>query len=163
PGLAGCTPPSALTSVRPHFKPASIQLRAPTVLEGNTCSTPLLSGIAVKVRHNGKKAPGQAQATITAKAVVGTRPRAVRDFDSHNPAPGLGACPTPTATTTPSPAPAQPISTTSPILTTSTTSTIPTTSTTTSTLPTTSTTASTTTTTPTSTVPTTSTTTTTTT
>src|SRR5215469_2955423 len=56
PGLAGCTPPSALTSVRPHFKPASIQLRAPTVLEGNTCSTPLLSGIAVKVRHNGKKA-----------------------------------------------------------------------------------------------------------
>jgi hypothetical protein len=64
PGEAGCTPPSALSSVRAHFKPARIQLRPPAVLQGNVCAPPLTTGIAVKVRPNGKKAPGHLRASI---------------------------------------------------------------------------------------------------
>src|SRR4029450_13186223 len=64
PGQAGCTPPIALTRLRSRFKPARIQLRPPTVLEGNVCSPMLPSGVAVKLRRNGKKAAGQGQARI---------------------------------------------------------------------------------------------------
>src|SRR5262245_49595721 len=62
PGLGGCTPPSSLASVRSRFKPAAIQLRPPTVLQGNACSPSLLGSVAVKVRRNGKKSPGQGRA-----------------------------------------------------------------------------------------------------
>jgi hypothetical protein len=170
PGLAGCTPPSALTSVRARFKPARIQLRPPTVLQGSVCSTPLTTGIAVKVRPNGKKAPGQLRASVLAKAGAGTRPRMDGDTYIVKCLPRVGPCPTTTtsttvpttattvpttATTVPTTATTVPTaSTTAP--TTATTSTIPTTSTTTtattSTIPTMST--STTTTTTTSTTPT---------
>ncbi len=44
PGMAGCTPPSALSSVRAHFKPARVQLHPPTELQGNACSPPLSAG-----------------------------------------------------------------------------------------------------------------------
>jgi pathogenesis-related protein 1 len=163
PGQGGCTPPSALTSVRARFKPARIQLRPPTELQGNVCSTTLRSMVAVRVRPNGRKAPGEVRAKILARAVAGTRPRIDRDTHILKCLPRVGPCPTTTTSTSttiiPSTATTAPTtSTTSTILTTSTT--VPTT-TTTSTIPTTSTTVPTTTTT--STIPTTSTTTTTTT
>src|SRR5262245_64219054 len=178
PGLAGCTPPSVLTSVRTRLKPARIQLRPPTVLQGSVCSSPLTTGIAVKVRPNGNKAPGQLRASILAKAGAGTRPRVDGDTYIIKCLPRVGPCPTtttttttvpPTTTTAPAIAPTSTLpsnTTTAPTTTTSSTiptiSTIPTTSTTapttttSSTIPTTSTTAPTTTTS--STIPTTSTT-----
>ena len=156
PGLAGCTPPSVLTSVRTRLKPARIQLRPPTVLQGSVCSSPLTTGIAVKVRPNGKKAPGQLRASVLAKAGAGTRPRVDGDTYIIKCLPRVGPCPTTTTTTTTVP----PTTTTAPAI--APTSTLPTntttapTTTTSSTIPTTSTTAPTTTTS--STIPTTSTT-----
>src|SRR5262249_10483276 len=78
PGLGGCTPPSALASVRARSKPAGI-LQPPTVHEGNVCSPLLRSMVAVRVRPNGRKAPGHLRATILARAGSGTRPRIDRD------------------------------------------------------------------------------------
>src|SRR5262245_20997676 len=175
----GCTPPSALTSVRARFKPARIQLRPPTVLQGNVCSTALGSMVAVRVRPNGRKAPGQLRAKILARAVSGPRPRIDGDTYLIKCLPRVGPCPTTTTTSTsstmiPSTTTTAPTTSTT-VPTTTTTSTIPnttttaptttttsTTPTTTTTVPTTTTTSTTpTTTTTTSTVPTTSTTTTT--
>src|SRR5262245_5876728 len=99
PGLGGCTPPSALTSVRTRFKPARVQLRPPTVLQGNVCSTALGSMVAVRVRPNGRKAPGQLRAKILARAVSGTRPRIDRDTDIIKCLPRVGPCPTTTTST----------------------------------------------------------------
>src|SRR5262245_27093738 len=151
-GQAGCTPPGALTSVRAHFKPARIQLHPPTALQGDVCSPTLLSGVSVKVRSNGKKAPGQLRASILARAVAGTRPRLDGDIDIIKCLPRVGPCPTTTSTTTiPSTSTTTPTSTASTIPTASTSSTIPTTTTTapitstTSTIPTTTTTTTTTT------------------
>ena len=143
PSLAGCTPPSALSSVRAHFKPARIQLLPPTVMEGNACSPTLLSGVAVKLRPNGKKAPGVGRARIVAKAVAGTRPRVSGDVYIVKCLPRVGPCPTTTTTTTtvlststiaPTTSTIAPsTSTTTTIATTSTTTTIPTTTTSTTT------------------------------
>src|SRR5262245_8154535 len=128
PGQAGCTPPSALARVRSRFKPARIQLRPPTELEGNVCSPMLPGGVAVKVRRNGKKAPGQGQARIVATAVAGTRPRVSGDTYIVRCVPREGPCPTTTTTTTttiPSTTTTTPTATTAP--TAATTSTIQTT------------------------------------
>jgi fibro-slime domain-containing protein len=138
PGLGGCTPPSALTSVRARFKPARIQLRPPTVLQGNVCSTTLRSMVAVRVRPNGRKAPGQLRATILARAVSRTLPRIDRDTYILKCLPRVGPCPTTTTTSTsttmiPSTTTTAPTTSTT-VPTTTTTSTIPTT-TTTSTIP----------------------------
>jgi len=155
PGMAGCTPPSAVSSVRAHFKPARIQLLPPTERQGNACSPTLLSGVAVKVRPNGKKAPGQSMARIVARAVAGTRPRVSGDVYIVRCLPRVGPCPTTTTSTSTSTTMILSTATTAPttsttVPTTTTTSTIPITSTTvpitttTSTIPTTSTTTTTT-------------------
>src|SRR5262249_58358024 len=75
-------------------------LRPPTVLQGSVCSSPLTTGIAVKVRPNGKKAPGQLRASVLAKAGAGTRPRVDGDTYIIKCLPRVGPCPTTTTTTT---------------------------------------------------------------
>src|SRR5262245_22361736 len=89
PGMPGCTPPSALDSLRLRYSPPTVRLRPPDVLEGPVCSDTVKAGVAVIQRPNvrcnnlgcfGRKRPGRARIVARVQAPKGTRPRFRRDF-----------------------------------------------------------------------------------
>jgi microsomal dipeptidase-like Zn-dependent dipeptidase len=87
PGMPGCTPPSALETLRLSYRPRTVTLRRPAVLGGPVCSDTVRAGVAVIQRPNvhctgaacsGRKRPGRARIVTSARAVRGTRPRFAR-------------------------------------------------------------------------------------
>src|SRR5262249_16718168 len=110
PGLAGCTPPRALDRLRLRYSPPTVTLRAPAVLQGPVCSDTVEAGVAVIQRPNvactsaacsGRKRPGRARVTASARAVRGTQPRFARNSYVLRCLPRVGPCPQMTTTASP--------------------------------------------------------------
>src|SRR5262249_47815992 len=102
PGLAGCTPPRALDRLRLRYSPPTVTLRAPAVLQGPVCSDTVEAGVAVIQRPNvactsaacsGRKRPGRAPGTASARAVRGTQPGSPGTLTSSGACLGWGRAP----------------------------------------------------------------------
>src|SRR5262245_36006880 len=109
PGLAGCTPPRALDRIGLRYRPPTVTLRPPAVLEGPVCGDPVGARVAVIQRPNvactsdvcsGRKRPGRARVTASATGVRGTGPRFDRDSYLLRCLPRVPPCPPTTTTST---------------------------------------------------------------
>ena len=102
PGLADCTPPRALDRLTLRYTPPTVTVRPPAVLQGPVCGDVLDARVAVIQRPNvactsavcsGRKRPGRARVTASARAVRGTQPRFARNSYVLRCLPRVGPCP----------------------------------------------------------------------